>query len=281
MAGIMPANGNRNKDSWAKVFTAIVVGLNFALAIAVTGMFNWWACLVDKQGADVSPLVDPYLLHRMLRWWSTLPLIWVACLVATSLSVIACQGRSCDRLSKLSLYTGAISLCLLFFCFAGFVHDFPGRQKVYRITCASNIKQIEIALRAYELDYNGYLPKSANWNKAVAIYTKSNDVLVCRTSWLSSPLPSYSLNRTLAGRQIGQLTNAAGDIMIYESKPGMNLSGGPELLPTPPRHSGGTNIGFADGHVRWYSNENARKLTWEPDIPGTRLRTAKHPTDKQ
>ncbi len=51
---------------------------------------------------------------------------------------------------------------------------------------------------------------------------------------------------------------------IFESIPAKDQAGGPELLPVPGRHSGGNNIGCADGHVTWRSDVNYSSIHWEP-----------------
>ena len=40
------------------------------------------------------------------------------------------------------------------------------REKARRINCAGNLKQIGLALRSYEIDFNGYFPNGTGWYRA-------------------------------------------------------------------------------------------------------------------
>ena len=48
---------------------------------------------------------------------------------------------------------------------------------------------------------------------------------------------------------------------------GPRAHGGPELLPDEPRHYGGDNYGFADGHTVWLPRKKSPDGTWakEPE----------------
>ena len=53
-------------------------------------------------------------------------------------------------------------------------------------------------------------------------------------------------------------------VLIFETDGGWNLSGGRELLPAKPRHSGAYAVGFADGHAEMVRDARLEKLRWEP-----------------
>jgi len=54
-------------------------------------------------------------------------------------------------------------------------------------------------------------------------------------------------------------------VLLFESKPGWNRFGGPELL-TFDNHGGrGCNILFSDGNIRFIKPEDANDLKWKPD----------------
>jgi prepilin-type processing-associated H-X9-DG protein len=70
------------------------------------------------------------------------------------------------------------------------------------------------------------------------------------------------MNITLRGKREKDLKDPAHTVMFFDSVPGNNLAGGPELLPLKPRHKK-YNIVFADGHRASYSLNDIRKLmTW-------------------
>ncbi len=104
----------------------------------------------------------------------------------------------------------------------------------------------------YLQDYDEKYPLAGNWNDLVGKYT-SPAVLFCPAA--SPAVPDYAFNKQLAGVPLKSLTEDHFWVVgIYESLPGPNQAGGPELLPRPGRHKGGNIIGFADGkyeHIRW------------------------------
>jgi prepilin-type processing-associated H-X9-DG protein len=53
--------------------------------------------------------------------------------------------------------------------------------------------------------------------------------------------------------------------MLFESKPGWNQVGGPELLWTDNHGGKGCNILFGDEHVECVECKQLAKLKWKPD----------------
>lgn len=51
-------------------------------------------------------------------------------------------------------------------------------------------------------------------------------------------------------------------VAVLERGCGVALSGGPALLPDEPRHLGGDNYGFADGHAQWIERKQLPDGTW-------------------
>jgi prepilin-type processing-associated H-X9-DG protein len=51
-------------------------------------------------------------------------------------------------------------------------------------------------------------------------------------------------------------------VLFFESKPGWNQSGGPEMATTENRHKDGCNVAFCDGHVEFVRAEDINSLKW-------------------
>lgn len=129
--------------------------------------------------------------------------------------------------------------------------------------CLSNIKCISLSLLIYAEDYDGMLPPFAKWN----YYTDKPQLLICPSA--ESKLPSYALNATLRKLSLNGIEKPDESVMVFDSEPGRNRSGGPELLPLKSRHwrnQSGENIGFADGHAERVADMNRRYANWE-DVP--------------
>ncbi len=121
--------------------------------------------------------------------------------------------------------------------------------------CMSNLKQLGTALVMYTEDYDGRVPPTAGWNEPlrsrVLTYTSDRTGKLPLLECPAAPAgtPSYAMNASLAGVRLGEIDAPERAAALFDSKPGRNLAGGPELLPQPVRHRG-DNIAFADGHVK-------------------------------
>jgi prepilin-type processing-associated H-X9-DG protein len=51
-------------------------------------------------------------------------------------------------------------------------------------------------------------------------------------------------------------------VLLFESNPGWNQSGGPELLTTENHQREGCNIAFCDGHVAFIQTKDINNLKW-------------------
>jgi prepilin-type processing-associated H-X9-DG protein len=127
-----------------------------------------------------------------------------------------------------------------------------------KAVCVSNIHNVTIALQMYSADNAGTFPPAERWCDVLDEYVKNPEVYLCRESW--GTRSSFAYNENLDGaRQPRRPRDAASLIAIFESSAGWNAHGGPERLVKEPRHRGGDNWGFADGHVAWVSRKEMAK----------------------
>lgn len=146
------------------------------------------------------------------------------------------------------------------------------RQKAQQASCMSNIKQINLSMLMYSQDHDGKLPALNKWND----FADSPRTLICPSAD-SRELPSYAMNAKVDGISLNSIKTPDEFVLIFDSEPGRNRFGGPELLPLKPRHSGGDNFGFADGHAKFVPNLSGRYTKWE-DIPrSTEIRPGSNP----
>lgn len=142
------------------------------------------------------------------------------------------------------------------------------KHLVQRELCSVNMKSLSVAIMVYANDYDGRFPTAEKWCDLLIEHADVSEMsLRCPVSTESSF--SYAYNQNLDG-----LTreNIGPDVvMIFESEPGANLSGGPELVKTN-RHPasdrasfGGCNIAFTDGHVEFVNADRIPNLKWIPD----------------
>ncbi len=131
-------------------------------------------------------------------------------------------------------------------------------------SCMSNEKQICLALMMYMQDYDQTLPLKEEWLDDLMPYIRNEQVFACPAkpdlAW------SYGFNEKLAGLKERKLEGPAEVVLIYESDTGeKNAVGDGETLAAP-RHQGGLNFGFADGHVKWSEEAGFKSLRWSPKL---------------
>jgi hypothetical protein len=136
-----------------------------------------------------------------------------------------------------------------------------------RTSCLSNVKQQGIAFLMYAQDYDGYYPLPQSWNEGVYPYTRNSTILHCPYAEEEN-LPTYAMNHRLKSVLSARIETPERVVMLFDSIPGKNLSGGSELLPDPPRHGTGdhNSIGFVDGHAKSVSLKDLPGLLWTPHL---------------
>lgn len=135
--------------------------------------------------------------------------------------------------------------------------------------CISHLKQLGYGMFAYSDDNNGRLPKAANWCDAIKRYVRSSNDRPVTEVFTCPALPSgkvggYALNSALDAAKMPKTGLLVHLVMGFESDPGWNVHGGREKLPAVPRHMGGSNFVFADGHVHWLGRRDGGDLMWKP-----------------
>ncbi|MEN6643889.1 MAG: prepilin-type N-terminal cleavage/methylation domain-containing protein [Armatimonadia bacterium] len=179
----------------------------------------------------------------------------------------------------------AILAAILFPVFA------KAREKARQSSCLSNVKQINLSLLSYAQDYDEKLtstwygpvtpsPGSYQWPQACAPYIKNWQIFLCpsdsgRTIVANNGAPgssvSYGYSAAYYGgsgvagvtitspyaKSLGTITAPAETIMIADYTgheiSWQYLANQPNLSTfLPNRHNDGVNVGFVDGHAKWY-----------------------------
>jgi prepilin-type processing-associated H-X9-DG protein len=133
-----------------------------------------------------------------------------------------------------------------------------------KITCLSNVKSLAMAMQMYADDNGSSYPPAGDWCGKVRQYVRNDKIFVCPSA---SNIPcGYAFPGT---KSEVQESDPANQVTIFESDRGWNAAGGPELLTDVPRHLGGDNVGFADGHAAWLA-----RVRIKPDDPKSGWRKA-------
>ncbi len=190
----------------------------------------------------------------------------------------------------------AILAAILFPVFA------RAREKSRQTACLSNLKQLSLGVLMYAQDYDGRLiPSRDNTNKLIwpaylEPYVKNTQVFICPSAadesvygkrWNQRGRLSIGLNRDMEdrstdiARKLSEHPYPAATILLADSTPNDLNSGGrgyqvmADRQPNSQsgigmRHNGGTNVGFLDGHAKWYESwsiwqmTNPAGLHWAP-----------------
>ena len=140
------------------------------------------------------------------------------------------------------------------------------------VSCPRYLKHLGMAMMMYAEDSDGLLPPSSAWNHKLGPYLHNDRFFHCPES-TDQTMPSYAMNVKLAEMRIKSVVDAHRTVLLFDSIPGWNLAGGPEILPSPPRHDGGHHLGFLDGHVKREIDANRIAVIWVP-IPATKGKTS-------
>ena len=115
--------------------------------------------------------------------------------------------------------------------------------------CLSTVNNISLGFQMYVADNDDRFPPSSDWSDRLSEYVKNRDVFRCNKA--DGLECSFAYNTSLSGASLADIADPSQVVVIFESDRGWNAAGGSELLPDEPRHLGGDNYGFADGHAEW------------------------------
>jgi len=112
------------------------------------------------------------------------------------------------------------------------------RQNALRITCQTNLRQLSEAVLAHARSNGGRLPNlssPAALRKSLGSRVKDGKIFTCSQGHL------FQGNATLSGRKLSTLKNPEKLVLLYDP---VNA------------HLGGRNVAWADGSMKWHTNEN-------------------------
>jgi len=135
------------------------------------------------------------------------------------------------------------------------------RQMAFRMVCASNMAGLGNAMRIYASDYDDKYPTASKWCDLLIEY-----VDVSPSNFRCKGAPEGPCNYAM-NKNIEELGTASPPdmVLLFETHPGWNQSGGPEILTTDNHNGDGCNILFVDSHVEFVKTKDLDDLKWKPD----------------
>jgi len=152
-----------------------------------------------------------------------------------------------------------IALVLVVIAVAGYRYLIPEVQRKYRrFICASGLYGLGEVMLRYNNDYDGNFPTPTKWcdllqkNEVETI----EEFLRCRGA--SEGPCNYAINKAIPDPPV-----PPDMVVLFESHPGWNQSGGPEILTTDYHEGEGCNVLFADWHVKFVKTKDLGELKWQ------------------
>jgi prepilin-type processing-associated H-X9-DG protein len=170
---------------------------------------------------------------------------------------VAKPGRV-NTVSPLRILMTVLIFFVVLFAFFAHITSVP-RERGIRMKCHVGLKSLGLSFKLYTDDFDGSLPSVESWCDALGKYMLPEN-LICPGSDAKEGQSSYAMNEFLSGKKLAELPPDL--VLLFESKPGWNKAGGPEIL-TMENHEGeGCNVLFADGYVEFIRPEKILELKW-------------------
>jgi len=135
------------------------------------------------------------------------------------------------------------------------------RDQAQRMTCGTNMSGLGKAMLIYANDYNDKFPTSSKWCDLL-IEHASVDKMAFRCRGAAEGPCNYAMNKNVS--ELG--TSAPPDmVLLFETHPGWNQVGGPEILTSENHRDDGCNVLFVDSHVEFVRKQELNRLRWKPD----------------
>jgi hypothetical protein len=162
----------------------------------------------------------------------------------------------------------AILILLAVVLFPVFVHESVPSTFTQ---CMTNLHKLATATQTYMAEHHDRFPPVEKWNdvlreplsQLVSSSEGIDKIFICPSASDKSQ-PTYAMNSRLDGISGRDVADAAHTVLYFESIPGRNLAGGPELLPPKPRHEKGYVVVFVGMRVEYHSKSSVQKLIWNP-----------------
>ncbi len=136
------------------------------------------------------------------------------------------------------------------------------RRQAQRIMCGTNLSGIGKAMMVYSYDNDGEYPTPDRWCDLLIEQADATDKMFTCPGAELKDTGNYAMNPAV--EKMGA-DSPADMVLVFESQPGWNQAGGPELLTLDNHQHEGCNILFVDGHVEFVKPEDIPKLRWNAD----------------
>ena len=135
------------------------------------------------------------------------------------------------------------------------------RQIAFRMVCGTNMSALGKAMLIYSNDYDD-IPTPSKWCDLLIEHTEVRPSMLRCEGATEGPC-NYAMNKNIEKLDAGRATPDM--VLLFETHPGWNQSGGPEILTTDNHRGDGCNVLFMDSHVEFVKTKDLDNLKWKPD----------------
>jgi prepilin-type processing-associated H-X9-DG protein len=135
---------------------------------------------------------------------------------------------------------------------------FHVRATVHKMICGTNMSLLCMTMLLYAQDYNDKFPTPSKWCDLMIEHTDVKPRMF-RCPGASEGPGNYAMNINI--EKLGK-KSPPDMVVLFETKPGWNQSGGPEILSTENHQGKGCNVVFVDTHVDFVKTKDLNKLKW-------------------
>jgi prepilin-type processing-associated H-X9-DG protein len=133
------------------------------------------------------------------------------------------------------------------------------RQIALRVHCAANMSALGRAMIIHANDYDDKFPTQTEWCDLLMKYADvPREGFRCKGA-LEGPC-NYAMNKNVWNFSKRDIPPDM--VVLFETHPGWNQVGGPEILTTDNHQGEGCNVLFADNHVEFVKTRDLEKLKW-------------------
>ncbi len=151
----------------------------------------------------------------------------------------------------------------------------PLKESSWKGYCQTNLKQIGLATMQYARDYDEGWMIAANWKEGLAPYGKFQRN--APTYSCPKTAKDYAYNINVSASYMEAVSKAADLALFYEPSNGVNADNGKNWASNGV-HGDGSNVGFADGHVKWL---RAKPAFWQASLNNKANIAAKRATRRR
>jgi prepilin-type processing-associated H-X9-DG protein len=135
------------------------------------------------------------------------------------------------------------------------------QQIASRMICGNNLSELGKMMLIYAGDYDEKFPTPSKWCDILNNYAEINPkTFRCRGA--SEGPCNYAININIEKLNKSSPPDM---VLMFETHPGWNQAGGPEILTTDYHENEGCNILFADLHVEFVRVNRLEQLRWKPN----------------